>query len=212
MIREDRKMISSRHEKKVDNSIVKKCMNDYKIIPARELVQIIMDENNTFLNFRIGYRNAEMSIKPVTDEVKDIVTGVNKILLNVTYSVNHERKSHTTEVVGNYSVTVKLSTKEVLTITFDSYVKGISIVDKAETLMEYSLKYAKGVLMIMDLSNFYVEFTNKFRGTIKEHFPSNLEQLKSITDRKNYDGYIIDLVNETNRVNKKERDVCASKG
>lgn len=193
-------MLKTSNITELSTEFVRKCVNNYNTIPGPELVQVIMDERNTFGNFKIGVENVKMFIKNNSNELKDIQYELNKIYMETTYNVCHTRGINLTSVKANIKLTVKLDRTRLLSIELDSYTSGVSVVDKTEILMEFVLIYAKGFLRSIKFPSIYQnDFSNVFKKTIEDHFPVNLTELESIRKRDNYDGYLSHFALAKNR-------------
>lgn len=183
-------MLKSKNVSYVDQSIVEKCVNYYNTIPGEELVNILLDKSNTFKNFKLGVEDAKISIKKVDETLKDIQYGLNKIFLEVTFNVCHTRGINLTSVKANIKTTVKYNNNLVMTVEFDSYASGVSVVDKTELLMEYALVFGKGFLRNINFTFTPHDFKKQYKKIIETDFPTNLTELESIRRRDNYDGYL----------------------
>ena len=176
-------------EKPLDESVFS---NNGKIIPMRELVQIVMDSRCSILDLKFGVRNFNMSIKESTEDTQDLIKGENDIILDITFDIRHQRNEAFIDVIGHYIVTVKYDDHRLLVFRFESYANGHSVVDRSDILMEYSLIYGKGYLMSLDLHRLNTpefDYDKSVKNIIKENFPTNLTQLKAVERGKNYDGY-----------------------
>ena len=192
-------MLKSKNVTNVDQSIVDKCVNYYNTIPGKELIQIVLDDRNTFKQFNVGIDDVKMSIKEVSDELKDIQYGLNKIFLEVTFDVCHTRSINSTSVIANIKTTVKLDKTRVLTIEFSSFASGISVVDKTEVLMGYALIFGKGFLHNINFTFTPNDFKKEFKEIIDKDFPVNMSELESIRKKDNYDGYLSHFSNNNKR-------------